>query len=195
MLKPNDLTNFSLYRLFLPTVNCKLSIFMNYIDNLKAKVKKEKDVFIAPTATVLGDVVLGEKSSVWFGAVLRADADKIEIGKGSNIQDNCVVHVDPGFPVKIGDEVIVGHAAIVHGATIGNNTLIGMRATLLNGVKVGNWCIIGAHALVTEGTEIPDYSVVLGSPAKIVKQLSEKQREKVKKNAEAYIKLAEKYLK
>ena len=167
---------------------------MNFIDELKAKVRKGREVFIAPNATVLGDVILEDNVSVWFGAVLRADNDNITIGRGSNIQDNCVIHVDPGKPVKIGEEVIVGHAAIVHGATVGNNTLIGMRATLLNGTKIGNWCIVGAHALVTENMEIPDYSIVMGSPAKIVKTLSEDQKEKVRKNAEVYIELAKQYL-
>ncbi len=167
---------------------------MLYIDELKAKVRKGKEVFIAPNATVLGDVVLEDNVSVWFGAVLRADNDNITVGRGSNIQDNSVIHVDPGKPVKIGEEVIVGHAAIIHGATVGNNTLIGMRSTLLNGAKIGNWCIVGAHALVTENMEIPDFSIVMGSPAKVVKILSEEQKEKVRKNAEVYIELARKYL-
>ena len=167
---------------------------MGFMDEMKAKVKKEKNVFIAPGAIVIGNVSLGSRASVWFNAVLRADADTITIGEGTNIQDGAIIHVDPGFPVNIGNEVIVGHAVIVHGATIGNNTLIGMRATLLNGVKVGNWCIIGAHALLTEGMEIPDYSVVMGAPGKVVKQLTEVQIEKVKKNAEVYMNLAAQYL-
>ena len=158
------------------------------------KVRKEKDVFIAPNATVIGNVSLGAQSSVWFGAVLRGDGDSITIGERTNIQDGSIIHVDPGFPVEIGNEVIVGHAAIVHGAKIGNNTLIGMRSTLLNGVVVGDWCIIGAHALLTEGMQIPDYSVVMGAPAKIVKTLSEEQKQKVKRNAEVYVELAAKYL-
>jgi carbonic anhydrase/acetyltransferase-like protein (isoleucine patch superfamily) len=167
---------------------------MSYISELQAKVRKEKDVFIAPNATVLGDVHLGEEVSVWFNAVIRGDSDSITIGRGSNVQDHCLIHVDPGVPVSIGEEVILGHSAIVHGATIGNNTLIGMRASVLNHAKVGNWCIIGAHALVTEGMEVPDYSVVMGSPGKVVKTLTDAQKERVKKNAEAYVKLAKKYL-
>lgn len=167
---------------------------MAYIENLKAKVKKEKDVFIAPNATVIGDVELGENSSVWFGAVLRADNDKISIGKRTNIQDNAVIHVDPGMPVTIGDEVIVGHAAIVHGATIGDNTLIGMRSTILNGAIIGKFCIIGAHTLVTEYMEVPDFSMVLGSPGKIVKQLGPVHFEAIKKNAAVYVELAKKYM-
>jgi carbonic anhydrase/acetyltransferase-like protein (isoleucine patch superfamily) len=166
----------------------------DYIEKLAAKVKKADGVFIASGATVIGDVNLGANVSVWFGAVIRADSDSITIGEGSNVQDNCVVHVDPGKPVNIGREVIVGHAAIIHGASVGNNTLIGMRATLLNNVKVGQWCIIGAHALLTEGTEIPDYSVVLGSPGKVVRQVTEEDKVKIKRNAEAYVELKGKYL-
>ena len=159
-----------------------------------ANVSKEKDVFIAPNATVIGNVSLGSESSVWFNAVLRGDGDTITIGKRTNIQDGAIIHVDPGFPVTIGDEVIVGHAAIIHGATVGDNTLIGMRSTILNGAVIGKWCIIGAHALVTEGMQIPDYSLVLGSPAKIVKTLSDEQIQKIKRNAEVYVALAKRYM-
>lgn len=166
----------------------------DYIEKLAAKVKKADGVFIAPNATVIGDVELGPNVSVWFGAVIRGDSDSITIAEGSNIQDNCVVHVDPGKPVNIGREVIVGHAAIIHGATVGDNTLIGMRATLLNNVKVGSWCIIGAHALLTEGTEIPDNSVVLGSPGKVVRQVTEEDKVRIKRNAEAYIELGRRYI-
>jgi carbonic anhydrase/acetyltransferase-like protein (isoleucine patch superfamily) len=165
-----------------------------YLEELRAKVRKEKDVFIAPNATVIGDVLLESQVSVWFNAVIRADTDHIHIGRGSNIQDGSVLHVDPGIPIHIGEEVIVGHGAIIHGATIGNNTLIGMRASVLNRAKVGSWCIIGAHALVTEGTVIPDYSVVMGAPGKVVKTLTEEQIQKVKRNAEVYMALAGRYL-
>jgi carbonic anhydrase/acetyltransferase-like protein (isoleucine patch superfamily) len=167
---------------------------MTFIEQLAAKVRKDKNVFIAPGAVVLGDVHLGENVSVWFNAVIRADTDSITIGRNSNIQDGCIIHEDPGAPVHIGEEVIVGHAAIIHGATVCNNTLIGMRATLLNHVTVGQWCIIGAHSLLPEGTNIPDYSVVMGSPGKVVKTLTEKQVEKVRNNAKAYVELAAKYL-
>jgi carbonic anhydrase/acetyltransferase-like protein (isoleucine patch superfamily) len=165
-----------------------------YIDELKAKVVKGDNVFIAPGATVVGNVKLGNESSVWFGAVIRADTDKIEIGERSNIQDNAVIHVDPGAPVLIGKEVIVGHAAVIHGATIGNNTLVGMRCVILNHAKIGEWCIIGANSLVTEGMEIPDYSIVMGSPARVVKVLPPDRTEKIRKNAEAYVELAKKYM-
>jgi carbonic anhydrase/acetyltransferase-like protein (isoleucine patch superfamily) len=166
---------------------------MTYIEELIAKVNKEEEVFIAPNAIVIGDVKIGKNSSIWFNAVIRADNDSITIGERSNIQDGCIIHVDPGFPVVIGNEVILGHAVILHGAQVSDNTLIGMRATILNGAKIGKWCIIGANTLVTENMEIPDYSVVLGSPGKIVKQVTEKQIEKIKRNADVYVKLAKKY--
>jgi carbonic anhydrase/acetyltransferase-like protein (isoleucine patch superfamily) len=159
-----------------------------------ANVSKESELFIAPNATVIGQVKLAKDCSVWFNAVLRADADVITIEERTNIQDGAIIHVDPGFPVHIGHDVIVGHAAIIHGASVGNHTLIGMRSTVLNGAKIGNWCIIGAHALVTEGMEIPDYSLVIGSPAKIVKTLTESQIAKVRKNAEVYVNLSKRYL-
>ena len=157
-------------------------------------MKKGKDVYVAPNATLIGRVNLGDESSVWFGAVLRGDNDDINVGARSNIQDGCIVHVDPGVPVNIGEDVVVGHSAIVHGATVGDNSLIGMRATLLNHVKVGKYCIIGAHSLLTEGTEIPDFSVVMGVPGKVVKQLTPEQAEKIKKNAASYVALGKRYL-
>ena len=157
-------------------------------------MKKGKDVFIAPNATIIGKVELGDESSVWFGAVLRGDGDKIEVGNRSNIQDGAIVHVDPGVPVHIGEDVVVGHGAIIHGASVGDSSLIGMRATLLNRVKVGKGCIIGAHSLLTEGTEIPDYSLVMGTPGKVVKQLTPEQAEKIKENAARYVELTKRYL-
>ncbi|MEX0967832.1 MAG: gamma carbonic anhydrase family protein [Bacteroidia bacterium] len=165
-----------------------------YIEALKKRVKLGKEVFMAPTATVMGEVTLGDHCSVWFGAVLRSDKDKITVGDRTNIQDNAVIHVDPGVPVTIGHEVIIGHSAIVHGSVIGDNTLIGMGATILNNCRIGQFCVIGANALITEGSEIPDFSVVLGSPGKVVKQLNEEQKEAVRQNAEVYVQLAQKYL-
>lgn len=164
-------------------------------DILQTPIQKGEQVWIADTARVFGKVTLGSECSVWFGAVLRGDADEINIGDRSNVQENAVIHVDPGFPVNIGHDCIIGHGAIVHGATLENHVLIGMHATILNGAKIGNYCIIGANALVTEGMVVPDYSLVLGSPAKVVKQLSEIQIEKVKRNAEAYVLLSKEYLK
>ncbi|MCB0507297.1 MAG: gamma carbonic anhydrase family protein [Bacteroidetes bacterium] len=143
----------------------------NYQQNLEAKVIQHERIFIADTARVLGNVELHDDVSIWFGAVLRADFDKITIGKRTNIQENAILHVDFGKPVEIGEDNIIGHGAIVHGAKIGNHNLIGMRATILNGAKIGNGCVIGAHALITENMEVPDGSMVLGSPGKIVKTL------------------------
>jgi carbonic anhydrase/acetyltransferase-like protein (isoleucine patch superfamily) len=154
----------------------------------------DETAFIAETATIIGDVKIAKKASVWFGAVLRGDSDKISVGARSNVQDNAVLHVDPGFPVSIGKDCIVGHLALIHGATIENNVLVGMHATVLNGAIIGEFSIIGANALVTANTVIPPKSLVLGSPAKVVKQISDEQVEKILKNAEAYVKLGSAYL-
>lgn len=154
----------------------------------------DETTFLAETATLIGDVQVGKKSSIWYGAVLRGDSDRIRIGHRSNIQDNAVVHVDPGFPVTIGNDVIVGHLALVHGATIGNNVLVGMNSTVLNGAEVGDYSIIGANALVTSNMVIPPNSLVLGSPARVVKTISPEQRRQIEKNAEAYVRLSKIYL-
>ncbi|MCU0443903.1 MAG: hypothetical protein MUE85_03230 [Microscillaceae bacterium] len=153
-----------------------------------------QDVFIAPTATVVGKVKLGDECSVWYGAVLRGDEEEIIIGNRTNIQDTCVIHADHHEPTIIGEGCIIGHGAIIHGATIGNSTLIGMRATVLNRAKIGNYCIIGAHALVTQDMEIPDYSVVMGSPAKVVKRISHDQINIFKQGEDIYVQLAKDYL-
>jgi carbonic anhydrase/acetyltransferase-like protein (isoleucine patch superfamily) len=163
-------------------------------DVLNTPIKKGHEVWIADTARVFGKVTLGDNCSVWFGAVLRGDGDDITIGYRTNIQENAVIHVDPGFPVNIGHDCIIGHGAIVHGASLGNHVLIGMHATVLNGAKIGNNCIIGAGALVTERSEIPDNSLVVGSPAKVVRQLTENHVEKLKKNADVYVQLGKAYL-
>ena len=157
-------------------------------------MKIGKDVFIAPNATVLGDVEIGDESSVWFGAVIRGDTDQIRIGKRTNIQDNSVVHVDAGVPVNIGDNVVVGHLAMIHGATISDCTLIGMRATVMNHAKIGKYCVIGAHALVTEGMEIPNFSLVMGVPAKVVKRVPEALQARILKGAAHYAEMGKRYL-
>ena len=157
-------------------------------------VKKGERVFIAPNATVIGKAQLGDDVSVWFGAVIRADGDIVQIGDRSNIQDNSVVHVDPGFPVSIGTDCIIGHLSIVHGATLGNHVLVGMHSTIMNGAQIGDFCIIGANALITSGTIIPPYSLVMGAPAKVIKSLNEEQIEAIKLNAQRYVELKDKYL-
>lgn len=149
--------------------------------------------FIAPNAAVIGDVTLHENASVWFSCVLRGDADRIEIGAGSNIQDGTVMHADPGFPMVVGRDVTVGHNAMLHGCTIGDGTLVGINAVVLNGARVGKGCLIGANALVTENMEIPDGSLVLGSPAKVRKHLSEEQQLAMRHNADHYVGNARRY--
>ena len=149
--------------------------------------------FVAPTATVIGDVTLGEETGIWFGAVVRGDRDRVEIGAGSNVQDNAVVHTSAGFPALIGREVSVGHGAILHGCTISDRVLVGMGAIVMNGAVVGEETIIAAGAVVTEGSVIPAGSVVMGVPGKVVKQASPAQRENIRKNALSYIELAKSY--
>lgn len=143
-------------------------------------------VYIAPGAQVIGRVTLAEEASVWFNAVLRGDNEPISVGRGSNIQDGCICHTDPGFPLIIGAEVTVGHRAILHGCTIGDGTLIGMGAVILNGAKVGRGCLIGANALVTEGREIPDGSMAMGQPARVIREVDEPLAAELRRAAEAY---------
>lgn len=143
--------------------------------------------FIAPNAAVIGDVTLHQNASVWFSCVLRGDGERLEIGAGSNIQDGTVIHADPGFPAIIGENVTIGHNAMIHGCTIGDGSLVGISAVVLNGARVGRGCLIGANALVTEGMEIPDGSLVLGSPARVKTHLSEQQQLALMHNADHYV--------
>lgn len=143
--------------------------------------------FIAPTAAVIGRVVLEEGASVWFSCVLRGDVEDIHIGARSNIQDGTVIHADPGFPTRVGADVTVGHNAMLHGCTIGDGTLIGINAVVLNGAVLGKNCLVGANALVTEGMEVPNGSLVLGSPAKVRKTLNAEQQEALALNAQHYV--------
>ena len=145
------------------------------------------DAWVAPDAQLMGRVVLEAQASVWFGAVLRGDNEEIRLGRGSNIQDLCVCHTDPGYPLIVGENCTIGHRAILHGCTIGDGTLIGMGATVLNGAKIGRGCLIGACALITEGKEIPDYSLVMGSPGKVIRQLDEAARTRLIRSAEGYM--------
>ena len=131
------------------------------------------DTWVAHDANVIGNVVMQAGASVWFGATLRGDNEEILVGAGSNVQENAVLHTDLGFPLRIGAGCTIGHKAMLHGCTIGENSLIGMGATVLNGAKIGRNCLIGANALITEGKEIPDNSLVMGSPGKVVRQLDE----------------------
>lgn len=146
-----------------------------------------KNVFIAEGAILRGNVTLGDSASIWFNAVVRADADSITIGKNSNIQDNCVLHVDAGAPVCIGDNVTIGHGAIIHGCTISDNSLIGMGTVILNHAVIGKNCIIGAGALVTQNTVIPDNSLVIGSPAKVKRAVTDEEIADITRNAMHYV--------
>ncbi|MBZ8134631.1 gamma carbonic anhydrase family protein [Afifella sp. IM 167] len=143
--------------------------------------------FIAPNASVIGDVRLGEDAGVWFGAVLRGDNEPITLGARSNFQDLSVAHTDPGCPCTVGEDCTIGHRAILHGCTIGDGSLVGMGAIILNRAKIGRFCLIGAGALVTEGKEIPDFSLVMGSPGKVVRTLEPEAKEKLLGSAANYV--------
>ena len=149
--------------------------------------------FIAPNATILGDIEICEDVSVWYGAVIRADKARITVGAGSNIQDNCVVHTSSGHPVMVGKHVSVGHGAILHGCSIGDEVLVGMGAIILNGAEIGEGSIIGAGALISEGKKIPPGSLVLGLPGKVVREVTEDERTGTIRNATEYITLARRH--
>jgi carbonic anhydrase/acetyltransferase-like protein (isoleucine patch superfamily) len=159
----------------------------------KQQAEVAADAFIAPTATLIGDVSLQPDSSIWFGAVLRGDIEQITIGRGSNIQDGSVCHTDPNNPCTVGDFVTVGHMAMLHGCEIGDGSLIGIGATLMNGSSVGKNCIVGAHALVTEGKKFPDNVVIMGAPAKVVRDITAEDRVALRANAERYVERAKRY--
>ena len=142
--------------------------------------------WVAPSADLIGKVVVEAEASVWFGAVARGDNEEIRIGAGTNVQENCVLHTDMGYPLKIGANCTIGHKAMLHGCTIGDGTLIGMGATVLNGARIGKGCLIGACALITEGKEIPDGSLVMGAPGKVVRQLDETARARLLASAAGY---------
>ena len=153
----------------------------------------DETVFVAGTATLIGDVVLGGHSSVFYGATVRADTTPIRVGEGTNLQDNVVVHADPGYPAVIGDRVSVGHGAVVHGCTIEDDCLIGMSATVMNGAVIGTGSLVAAGAVVLEGTVVPPRSLVAGVPAKVRRELTDDEVEGVKANAEQYRILAQEH--
>jgi carbonic anhydrase/acetyltransferase-like protein (isoleucine patch superfamily) len=152
-----------------------------------------KPLFVAGNVTIIGNITLGNQVGIWFGAVIRADKDRITIGDRSNIQDNCVVHTSRGFPVTLGRDVSVGHGAILHGCTIADQVLIGMGAIVLNGARIGKGSVIGAGAVVREDAEIPEGSVVVGVPGKVIKQADLSQQQQILNNAASYVQLAEEY--
>jgi len=157
------------------------------LDGVSPELPEEGQYWIAPSASVIGRVKLERFASVWFGAVIRGDNELITIGENSNIQDGAVMHTDPGLPLTVGKGCTIGHKAILHGCTIGDNTLIGMGAVILNRAKIGRNCLIGANALITEGKDIPDNSLVMGQPGKIAGELNEEAIARLTKSAETYV--------
>ena len=151
------------------------------------------DCYVAPTADIIGNVSIDKDSSVWFGCVIRSDLEKITIGQGTSVQDNCTLHADQGLPCEIGDHVTIGHNAVVHGCQIGDNTVIGMHSTILNGAKIGKGCLIAAGAVVKENAQIPDRSLVVGVPGKVIRTLDEAAEEKQLANALEYVELSKNY--
>ena len=151
------------------------------------RVRMEEGVWVAENAIVVGNVLLMENSSVWFNAVIRGDNDLITIGEGSNVQDGSILHSDPGSPLTVGAHVTIGHKVMLHGCEIGEGSLIGINSVILNGAKIGKNCIVGANALITEGKEIPDNSMVLGSPGKVAKTMSEEQAKAIRFGAAHYV--------
>jgi carbonic anhydrase/acetyltransferase-like protein (isoleucine patch superfamily) len=157
------------------------------------KPEFQGNYFAAESASVIGHCIIGNNVSIWFGAVLRGDNDRISVGDNCSIQDNCVVHADPGFPVTIGRGVTVGHMAMVHGCTIGDGTLVGIKSVILNGAVIGKDCLIGANALIPEGKVIPDRSLVLGSPGKIMRQLTDDDIARIQEGAHHYVEKIQRY--
>ena len=156
----------------------------------KPQLPENELYWVAPDAHVIGDVILGKDVGIWFGSVLRGDNDVIKIGNETNIQENTIIHVDPDTPVTIGNNCTIGHNAIIHGCTIGNNSLVGMGATILNNAKIGNNCLVGAGALVTENKEFPDGWLIVGSPAKAVRELNQEMIDNMTRSSKHYVALS-----
>ncbi len=163
------------------------------IGDLEPQLPNDGVYWIAPGAQVIGDVRMGTGVSIWFNAVLRGDNEPIVLGQDTNIQDGAVCHTDPGFPLTVGNGVTVGHKAILHGCSVGSNSLIGMGAVILNGARIGNNCLIGANALITEGKEIPDGSMVVGQPGKVIRTLDEDAIQGLGRSARVYRKRLDQY--
>jgi carbonic anhydrase/acetyltransferase-like protein (isoleucine patch superfamily) len=157
------------------------------LDGERVTTPADGSYWVAPNAVVLGKVAIETDASVWFGAVLRGDNELIRIGARSNVQDGCVLHTDPGFPLDIGEDCTIGHMVMLHGCTIGRGSLIGIGSIILNGAKIGEECLIGANTLISEGKEIPSRSMVLGSPGKIVRQLTDEDVARFGKGAGRYV--------
>jgi carbonic anhydrase/acetyltransferase-like protein (isoleucine patch superfamily) len=163
------------------------------LDGQAPEFPSDGHYFVAETAVIIGRVRLKSHASVWFGAVLRGDNEWIEIGERSDVQDNCTLHTDPGFPLYVGANSLIGHNVVLHGCTVGDNSLIGMGATVLNGAKIGKNSLVGAGALVTEGKEFPDNSLILGSPARVGRTLDEKAVKMIAEGADIYVRRSARY--
>ncbi len=157
------------------------------LGSLAPQLPSEDEYWIAPTASVMGDVILKKNASIWWGAVARGDTDTLIIGENSNVQDGSVLHADHGIPLVIGANVTVGHMVMLHGCTIGDNSLIGIGSIVLNGARIGRNCLIGAGALIPEGKEIPDNSLVMGAPGKVIREVGEHQAQVLKASALHYV--------
>ena len=166
---------------------------MNIQEYNNLKPKLDKSVIVFPGSHIIGDVTIGEKSSVWYNAVIRGDRGPIVIGKNSNVQDNCVIHCSDTITTKLGDNVSIGHGGIIHGCEIGNNIIIGMNATVLNNAKIGDNSVVGAGSVVTEGKEFPENSLIIGTPGRVVRELNTEEIAKIKLNALVYVNLAKQY--
>jgi carbonic anhydrase/acetyltransferase-like protein (isoleucine patch superfamily) len=164
------------------------------LDGTKPELPEQGRFFVADGAAVIGRVRLKTDVSIWFNAVLRGDNEWIEIAERSQIQDNCVLHTDPGYPLNIGSNCVIGHLAMLHGCTIGDNTLIGMSAVVLNGARIGNNSLVGAGAVVTERKSFPDNSLIVGAPARVIRTLDDKAVEMIRSGADVYVKRFPRYL-
>jgi carbonic anhydrase/acetyltransferase-like protein (isoleucine patch superfamily) len=165
------------------------------LDGVAPEFPADGQYWVAETAVLIGRVRLRSHASVWFGAVLRGDNEWIEVGERSQIQDNATLHTDPGFPMVIGRECVIGHKVMLHGCTIGDHSLVGMGAIMLNGSKIGNNCLVGAGALITEGKSFPDNSLIVGSPARAVRTLDDKARAMIAGGADVYVRRWQDYAK
>jgi len=165
------------------------------LDGVRVETPGEGRYWVAPSAVLIGKVILEEDASVWFGSVLRGDNEPIRVGARSNIQEGCVLHTDPGYPLTIGSNCVIGHLAMLHGCTIGDNSLVGMSAIVLNGAKIGNNSLVGAGAVVTERKTFPDNSLIVGAPARVIRTLDEKAVEMIRGGADVYVNRFKRYLK
>ena len=163
------------------------------LDGQAPELPADGKYWIAETAVLIGRVRLKSQTSVWFGAVLRGDNEWIDLGERSQIQDNATLHTDPGFPMMIGSNCVIGHNVMLHGCVIGDNSLVGMSAIMLNGSKIGNNCLVGAGALITEGKSFPDNSLIVGSPARAIRTLDDKAREMIARGADIYVRRSAQY--